>query len=84
MIKRVAHVRYLRVFLAEHLSWDIHITYLWNSLAKYLSVLYNVRMMVSEKLKKQLYYSFAYSGIAYGREMYRSCNTTLLAKVQVM
>ena len=40
--------------------------------------------MVPEKLKKQLYYSFVYSRIAYGIEVYGSCNTTLLAKVQVM
>ena len=37
-----------------------------------------------EKLTKQLYYSFVYSRIAYGIEVYGSCNTTLLAKVQVM
>ena len=49
VIKRVAHVKYLGVFLDEHLSWDIHITYLCNNLAKYLSVFYNVRMMVPEK-----------------------------------
>ena len=40
--------------------------------------------MVPEKLKKQLYYSFVYSRIAYGIEVYKSCNTTLLAKAQVM
>ena len=84
VIKRVTHVKYLGVFLDEHLSWDIHITYLCYSLAKYLSVFCNVRMMVPEKLKKQLYYSFVYSRIAYGIEVYGSCNTTLLAKVQVM
>ena len=85
VIKRVTHVKYLGVFLDEHLSWDIHITYPCNSLAKYLSVFYNVRMMVPEKLKKQLYYSFVYSRIAYGIEVYGSCKcNTLLAKVQVM
>ena len=40
--------------------------------------------MVPVKLKKQLYYSFVYSRIAYGIEVYGSCNSTLLTKIQVM
>ena len=84
MIKRVAHVKYLGVYLYEYRGWDTQKTYLCNNLAKYLSVFCNVRMMVPEKLKKQLYYSFVYSRIAYGIEVYGSCNTTLLTKVQVM
>ena len=72
----MTHIKYLGVFLGEHLSWVIHITYLCNSLAKYLSVFY-VRM-------KHLYHSFVYFRIAYGIEMYGSCNTALLGKVQVM
>ena len=40
--------------------------------------------MVPVILKKQLYYSFVYSRIAYGIEVYGSCNSTLLTKIQVM
>ena len=52
VIKRVAHVKYLGVYLDEHLSWDTQKIDLCNNLAKYLSVFYNVRMMVTETLKK--------------------------------
>ena len=78
------HVKYLGVFLDEHLSLEIHITQLCNSLARYFSIFYNIRNMVPVKLKKQLYYSFVYSRIAYGIEVYGSCNSTLLTKIQVM
>ena len=35
VIKRVNHVKYLGVFLDEHLSWEILILQLYNSLARY-------------------------------------------------
>ena len=77
----MTHIEYLGVFLDEHLSWDIHITYLCNSLANYPTVFYNVRMVVPEKHKKQLYHYFVYFEIAYGIEVYGSCYTTLLVQV---
>ena len=40
--------------------------------------------MVPVKLKTRLYYSFAYSWIAYGIEVYGSYNHTLLTKILVM
>ena len=63
VIKRVNHVKYLGLFLDEHLSWEIHITQLCNSLARYFSIFYNIRNMVpinirnmvAVKLKKNSY-----------------------------
>ena len=55
VINRVHHVKYLGVFLDEHLSWEIHITQLCNSLARYFSIFYNIRNMVPVKLKTNSY-----------------------------
>ena len=84
VIKRVNHAKYLGVFLDEHLSWDILITYLCKSLAKYPSVFYNVRMMVPEKTEEAaIVFICIIKNCIWNRSVW-ILYTSFLATVQVM
>ena len=83
-IKRVNHVVYLGMRIDEHLKWDKHVGHVCNNLSKNFHMFYTIRNLLTDQLKKQLYYSLVHSRILYGIEIYGACSGTLLNKVIVM
>ena len=45
---------------------------------------YNIRNILPNHLKRQLYFSLVYSRIQYGIELYGACSKNLLQKVQII
>ena len=83
-IKRVSMVVYLGMYIDEHLKWDKHINHICNSLAKNFHMFYTIRNLLTNQLKKQLYYSLVHSRILYGIEVYGACSSILLNKIQII
>ena len=83
-IKRINHIVYLGMHIDEHLKWDKHINHICNNLSKNFHMFYSIRNLLTNQLKKQLYYSLVHSKISYGIEIYGACNITLMNKVQIM
>ena len=83
-IKRVSHVKYLGMILDDTFSWDLHVQYVCNSISRYFGIFYNIRKLIPHNLKKLLYFSFIHSKITYGIELYGTCSSTLLNKIQTL
>ena len=83
-IKRSRTVKYIGLHIDELLNWKTHITYLNESLIKLFDIFNQLKDYVSDKLARQIYYSFVYSCITYGIEAYGSCAKTLLEKFQIL
>ena len=69
-MKRISHIKYLGVFLDEHLSYTHHVNEVCKSLRKYFSVFYNIRRYLNKEHIKSIYYSMIYSKIQYGLTSY--------------
>ena len=83
-IKRVNCVKYLGLYIDDQLKWDEHVNYLCNTLSKNFHMFYSIRDILTENLKRQLYFSMVYSRIIYGIVIYGACRDSLLKKVQVL
>ena len=83
-IERINHIVYLGMHIDENLKWDKHISHICNNLAKNFHMFYSIRNLLTDQLKKQLYYSLVNSRISYGLELYGACSSNLLNKLQTM
>ena len=83
-IKRVKSVKYLGMCIDEELKWDEHVNNLCSTLSRNFSMFYSIRSLLTDDLKRQLYFSMVYSRILYGIVLYGMCRNNLLNKVQVI
>ena len=83
-IERVDNFKYLGIYLDEILHWNKHVEYVCNSLIKFFGIFNHIKCKVNLKLSRQLYYAFIYSKIKYGMEVYGSCSSTNIGKIQTM
>ena len=83
-IKRVKSVKYLGMIIDENLSWSSHVKSLCNILSRNFNLFYNIRNIIPDHLKRQIYYSLVYSQIQYGIELYGACSKQLLNKIQTL
>jgi hypothetical protein len=74
-------VKYLGIYLDSKLSWKNHIDHVKKKLSSSISVIYNLRSFVTPVILKQIYYSFIYSNILYGIEVWGAANKTSLLGV---
>ena len=83
-IERVDNFKYLGIYLDEILHWNKHVEYVRNSLIKFFGIFNHIKCKVNLKLSRQLYHAFIYSKIKYGMEVYGSCSSTNIGKIQTM
>ena len=83
-IERVDNFKYLGIYLDEILHWNKRVEYVCNSLIKFFGIFNHIKCKVNLKLSRQLYYAFIYSKIKYGMEVYGSCSSTNIGKIQTM
>ena len=84
IIKRVQNTVYLGMTIDETLSWNVHVQKLIQSLSKYFGIFNRLKNHIPKHLKRQVLFSYIYSRVSYGIEVYGCCSQTLLGKLQVV
>ena len=77
-------VKYLGILVDSDLSWQPQICHVKKKLSRGLGCLYKLRHFLPKKTLPSLYYSFIYSHIVYGIEVWSSANSSLLDGVSVI
>ena len=83
-MNRVSHIKYLGVFLDEHLSFTYHVNEVCKSLRNYFSVFYNIRRYLNKEHIKAIYYSMIYSKIQYGLLTFGLTTAKNIKKIQTL
>ena len=69
-IARVSSTKYLGIIFDEKLTWKEHVNYICNSLLKYFGIFNHIKSFIDKSVVRQLYFSFIYSRISYGIEVF--------------
>ena len=83
-INRVKSTKYLGVIFDEKLNWHEHVQSVCKSLLKYFGIFSHIKSIASRAIARQLYFSFIYSRISYGIEVYGNCSFNHLSKLQII
>ena len=59
-IERQTSIKYLGIYLDEHLNWKTHIAHVQGKLTKNLGILNQLRNYLNLKMLRQLYYTLIY------------------------
>ena len=81
LIKRVDHIKFLRVLFDENLTWKNHINLIENKMSKSLGILYRAKFLFNQKSWKNGYISFIHSYINYGNIAWGRTSKTKLKKI---
>ena len=65
-VKVESQIKYLGVFIDEHLKWDAQLQHINNKITKNIGILFNLRHYVPRSTLKQLYYTLIYPYLTYG------------------
>ena len=81
LIKRVDHIKFLRVLFDENLTWKNHINLIENKMSKSLGILHRAKFLFNQKSRKNGYISFIHSYINYGNIAWGRTSKTKLKKI---
>ena len=65
-IEQKSQIKYLGVFIDEHLKWDAQLQHINNKITKNIGILFKLRHYVPISTLKQLYYTLIYPYLTYG------------------
>lgn len=82
-IEKVDHVKYLGIFIDQHLRWDRHITYLVERLKGMFHTFYNLRYVLSLAGIIRIYESIVVSILRYGVVIWGSVLNSHLKKLEI-
>ena len=82
-ITKKSQIKYLDVFIDEHLTWDAQLKHISNKLMKNIGILYKLRYFLSIDALKQLYYSFIYPYLNYGLMSWGTAYQSRLKKIKI-
>ncbi len=80
-ISQVTSIKFLGIIIDNKLSWNLHITYLANKLAKNMSILYKLKGSFPQSTMLNMYYSFIYSLLTYGISIWGNSSKSNLNKL---
>jgi hypothetical protein len=60
MITQKQYIKFLGVYIDEHLSWKEHINYICNKIAKSVGIIYRSQYLLSSVTRLSLYYTLIY------------------------
>ena len=83
-IERKSVIRFLGVFLDEHLNWRNHVDYLCKKLCKYPYLFYKTRHNLTLKALKLIYNTLIYPNLIYCITAWGSANGTNLRPLKLM
>ena len=75
-IEQKNYVKYLGVFIDEHLTWKEHISNISKKISRGVGIICKLRKSMSTCLLRTIYYSLVYSNIAYGVHVWGSVYST--------
>ena len=75
-------LKFLGLFLDEHLSWKKHIQLIENKISKNISVLCKTSKLINSKCLQSIYFFFIHSYINYANIAWPSTNKTKLKQAQ--
>ena len=81
-IKIQSQIKYLGVYIDQHLHWGPQIKHINSKLAKNIGIVTKLRHYVNLHTLKQLYYSFIYPYLTYAITSWGSACTTRLNKIR--
>ena len=80
-IKQKKCIKYLGIYLDEHLNWKKQIDHVSSKIAKNIGILYKLRHYLNLHMLKQLYYTLIYPYINYGAASWGNTYPTNLKKI---
>ena len=83
-IMRSNSINYLGLTFDEHLTFNLHIKNVGNSIKRYFKIFYNIRNYINSKQVEILYYSMIYSRIKYGLIVYGFTTKNNINKLQTL
>ena len=78
IISQKESVKYLGIFLDSKLNWNFHISHVKNRLSSAIAIIYKLRNFVNINIMRDIYYSYVYSNILYGIELWGAANKNSL------
>ena len=84
LLKEEKVVKFLGVFIDEHLTWKPHITYICKKISKSIGIMFRSRFLLSETTKKSLYYTLIYSYLTYCATVWSSTYVTHVNRIFVL
>ena len=83
-IRRVKIVNYLGLVIDENLYWNAHADFVCASLVKYFGMFNHIKLFITSRIARQMYFAFINSRISYGIEVYGHCADEHLNKLQTL
>ena len=80
-IKRASYIKFLGVLLDENLSWNEHLKYTENKIAKSIGLMYKAKTFLDKDSLLSLYFSYIHSYINYANLAWASTHKTNLKKM---
>ena len=74
-------MKFLGVLFDENLRWKNHINLTENKISKSLGILYRAKFLLSQKSRKNVYFSFIHNYINYGNIAWGSTYKSKLKKI---
>ena len=84
MITQKQYIKFLGVYIDEHLSWKEHINYICNKIAKSVGIIYRSRYLLSSATRLSLYYTLIYPYLTYCNIVWSSTYVTNLNRILLL
>ena len=83
-ITQASHVKYLGVFVDEHLNWNNHVSHVAKKIGRGIGILAKLRQYLTPQMLKNVYYCLVYSHLSYGIHVWGSAASCTLDKLVVL
>jgi hypothetical protein len=84
LIDRVAHTKFLGVFIDDKLNWKQHINYISGKVSRCIGMLIKSRKLLNKDSLLTLYFSFVYPLLIYCNHVWGSTYATTLYRLDIL
>jgi len=82
-ISRVSSVKYLGVWIDEHLTWKVHVDNLITKIGSLNGIVFRNKDLLPLSARKNLYFALAHSSLVYCIEIYGTANLSVLKPLMI-
>lgn len=83
-IPQVTSVKFLGIYIDQHINWSVHINHISNKMAKSIGIITRISSIIPSKTLINLYYSLVYPYLSYGNLVWASNYATNLQRLRVL